>query len=136
MRFLQAQLKHDYEVKEANAKAAQAKKDAAAKRTRNIQYLVIVSLGVVVFAGLVIVFIQRNNNRQKQKANLLLQLQKEKVENALSELKSTQAQLIQSEKMASLGELHEKKNNPRSTRGGGVEYEPAVTVSTKAVKPP
>ncbi|MBS1621184.1 MAG: hypothetical protein JST10_07635 [Bacteroidetes bacterium] len=38
------------------------------------------------------------NNRQKQKAKL-------KIENAYEELKSTQQQLIQSEKMASLGEL-------------------------------
>jgi two-component system NtrC family sensor kinase len=45
------------------------------------------------------------NNKQKQKANILLQQQKEKVENALAELQTTQAQLIQSEKMASLGEL-------------------------------
>jgi two-component system NtrC family sensor kinase len=45
------------------------------------------------------------NNRQKRKANHLLQQQKEKVESTLTELKSTQAQLIQSEKMASLGEL-------------------------------
>jgi signal transduction histidine kinase len=45
------------------------------------------------------------NNREKQKANAQLQQQKEKVESTLSELRSTQAQLIQSEKMASLGEL-------------------------------
>ena len=41
----------------------------------------------------------------KRKANLLLHQQKEKVESTLTELKSTQAQLIQSEKMACLGEL-------------------------------
>jgi len=61
---------------------------------------------------LIVAFILYRNNRQKQKANMLLQhqkqkieQQKEKVESTLLELKSTQAQLIQSEKMASLGEL-------------------------------
>jgi signal transduction histidine kinase len=54
---------------------------------------------------LVIGFILYRNNRQKQKANKILQEQKDKVESTLHELKSTQAQLIQSEKMASLGEL-------------------------------
>ncbi|HEV8082345.1 MAG TPA: ATP-binding protein [Chitinophagaceae bacterium] len=58
------------------------------------------------FAGLLaIAFILYRNNKQKEKANVLLQHQKEKIESTLSELKSTQAQLIQSEKMASLGEL-------------------------------
>ena len=55
---------------------------------------------------LIIAIIFYRNNRQKQKANELLQQQKEKVEsNTCMNLKSTQAQLIQSEKMASLGEL-------------------------------
>jgi two-component system NtrC family sensor kinase len=54
---------------------------------------------------LVVAFLLYRNNRQKQKANIELQQQKEKVESTLTELKSTQAQLIQQEKMASLGEL-------------------------------
>jgi C4-dicarboxylate-specific signal transduction histidine kinase len=45
------------------------------------------------------------NNRHKQKVNAQLQLQKQEIEKTLAELKTTQAQLVQSEKMASLGEL-------------------------------
>ena len=59
--------------------------------------------GLIAFS--VIAFILWRNNQQKKKSNFHLWEQKEKVETTLSELKSTQAQLIQSEKMASLGEL-------------------------------
>src|SRR5258706_13142204 len=50
---------------------------------------------------IIIALIQYRNNKHKQKANVLLQQQKEKVETTLSELKITQSQLIQSEKMVS-----------------------------------
>ncbi len=45
------------------------------------------------------------NNRQKQKANYILQEKNSEIKWTLNELKATQSQLIQSEKMASLGEL-------------------------------
>ncbi|MES1213922.1 MAG: ATP-binding protein [Bacteroidota bacterium] len=63
------------------------------------------ALAGAVAVFLIIAFIFWRNNKQKQQANILLNEQKEKAENALAELKTTQAQLVQSEKMASLGEL-------------------------------
>jgi two-component system NtrC family sensor kinase len=54
---------------------------------------------------LMMAFVFWRNNRHKHKANLLLQKQKEQIQQTLKELKQTQQQLIQSEKMASLGEL-------------------------------
>jgi two-component system, NtrC family, sensor kinase len=65
------------------------------------QYGLLTGLAVLSIVG----FVLYRNNRQKQNANVVLQQQKDKVESTLHELKSTQSQLIQSEKMASLGEL-------------------------------
>jgi len=64
-------------------------------------YALLAGLGVFLLIGL---FLYRNN-RQKQKANLVLQQQKDKVENTLQETTSTRGQPIQSEQTASLGEL-------------------------------
>jgi len=64
-------------------------------------YLLIAGLGVL----LLLVFIFWRNSMHRKQANQLLQKQKEDIEEALAKLQVTQAQLIQSEKMASLGEL-------------------------------
>ena len=58
------------------------------------QYGLLAGLGIF----LIVAIILFRNNRQKQKANAILQT-------TLADLKATQAQLVQSEKMASLGEL-------------------------------
>ena len=56
-------------------------------------------------ALLLIAFLLYRNNLREKKAKNLLREKNEVIENAYRELKSTQSQLIQSEKMASLGEL-------------------------------
>ena len=94
-------------------KALQKTLSEEQKRQRESELLKIANQNKIKLYGLlaglgaimIIAFLFYNNARHKQKANALLKQQKEKVEKAYSELKSTQAQLIQSEKMASLGEL-------------------------------
>ena len=84
--------------------------NAAKERYRNqLRFYALISAAGILLLLTIILY---RNNRNKQHANKVLELQKKeidrqrtKAENALLELKSTQTQLIQSEKMASLGEL-------------------------------
>jgi len=90
-KLMRATMQYDFDKKETLAKTEQIKKDAAVKRIRNLQYT---AIGAFLLLALFLYW----NNRQKQKAKV-------KIMKAYTELKTTQQQLIQSEKMASLGEL-------------------------------
>jgi two-component system NtrC family sensor kinase len=102
---VQAVLTLLFEEQERQRKIEVAKE---AYLTQIRQYTLLTGLG----AFLLLALILYRNNRQKQRANRLLQQQKEEInhqrnksEQALTELKATQTQLIQREKLASLGEL-------------------------------
>jgi len=81
------------------------------QNTTDIRLLVIIAIAVMLLLFFCF-FLALRNIRHRQKTYTLLQkqkeetdLQKQKLEQAMAELEATQAQLIQREKMASLGEL-------------------------------
>jgi two-component system NtrC family sensor kinase len=87
----------------------QARIEAQQEYVTKIKFYI---LAAIILISLVVAFMLFRNNHNKQRAYNLLKKQKQeteeqkgKAENALQDLKATQAQLIQSEKMASLGEL-------------------------------
>ena len=80
--------------------------ESAKKAYQNqVQRLWIFSISGALISAMILAFILFRNNKNKQKANALLREQKEEVQSTLETLEATQTQLIQSEKMASLGEL-------------------------------
>jgi two-component system, NtrC family, sensor kinase len=75
--------------------------DGLAYQNRVKQYAFLAGLAIL----FLIAFILYRNNQKEKKARNLVNQQKEEIQAALFNLKSTQSQLIQSEKLASLGEL-------------------------------
>ena len=92
--FQEALLKKQNEVKELEKETIQEQ-----ALTRTYYLASIIGIFLVLAISLYVGF------RQKQKANTVLAHQKDEVQAAMARLKSTQSQLIQAEKMASLGEL-------------------------------
>ncbi len=96
---------------EKNLEAQRIEQEQKDKITKERQIGLLIGLGLMLILAIVAFQAFRN----KQKANTILVKQKEEIQNTLIKLEATQKQLIQSEKMASLGELtagiaHEIKN--------------------------
>ena len=86
---------------EERRKEAEIENAIIANESKIRQNALLGSLTTVILIAAVVFY----NNRQKQKANRMLASQKAELESTLINLKATQSQLVQSEKMASLGEL-------------------------------
>jgi two-component system NtrC family sensor kinase len=95
-----------------DAKLEFSKKEENLKRENlQQQWLTFSAVAALVLLGVILLIVNRNRQRlnstykELQHKNTVIESQRKHAEETLSELKATQAQLIQSEKMASLGEL-------------------------------
>ncbi|HXB45318.1 MAG TPA: ATP-binding protein [Puia sp.] len=93
-----------------HAQETDAQSKLAEEKDKNRSRQFVFTIGLVILVSVSLIMWRNSVNRKKaffilsqQKAQI--ELQKSKTEQTLKELKATQAQLIQSEKMASLGEL-------------------------------
>ncbi|MDD3744307.1 MAG: tetratricopeptide repeat protein, partial [Lentimicrobiaceae bacterium] len=91
-------MNYEFEKKE---QAKKVKQDAIDELNR----IRMIALGSGLILSLIIIIGAAIGYRGKQRANIQLKNQKNEIERAMLQLKEAQSQLIQSEKMASLGEL-------------------------------
>ena len=83
----------------------QRQKEVVAQKAAFQNKLILYLLSAVAVFLMGLAFIFWRSKRKELQAKKILQQQKSQIEETLDKLKSTQSQLIQSEKMASLGEL-------------------------------
>jgi two-component system, NtrC family, sensor kinase len=95
---LQARMQREFDKKQAQQRLEKEKED----RRNSIRQILLFAFLLAFITIATSFFIAY---KREQKGKNLVNVQKKEIEITLSELKSTQAQLIQSEKMASLGEL-------------------------------
>ncbi len=91
-------MNYEFDKKQETQRIEQKNKDAIT-RDRQLALIIVFGLAFLLAIGAFIAY------RNKEKANFQLQKQKGEIQTALTKLTETQKQLIQSEKMASLGEL-------------------------------
>jgi signal transduction histidine kinase len=94
---------HEFETKDylERKQRTEEEKENATYRSNVKTYSLLA--GLLVFIALAIIFWR--NNKRRQREYIILQKQKARTDEALQNLRLTQQQLVQSEKMASLGEL-------------------------------
>ncbi len=97
-------LNFDLDKKQREVDMLEKEKIQKIQESKN-QKLWIFSISGALISAIILSLVLYRNNKHKQKSNALLKEQKEEIQQTLEKLKSTQSQLIHSEKMASLGEL-------------------------------
>jgi signal transduction histidine kinase len=95
---LQARMQREFDRKQAQQQI-EKEKEHRRNSIRQILLFAVILAFVTISATFFVAY------KRERKGKNLIHVQKKEIENTLSELKSTQAQLIQSEKMASLGVL-------------------------------
>ncbi|WP_226930058.1 ATP-binding protein [Hymenobacter siberiensis] len=100
-RYETDQAQQTQQARIAGLRLAQVQDAARARRQRLLLGAALAVLALLAGLG----FVLWRGNRRQQQANAQLEAQRDETAQALKNLQTTQAQLIQAEKMASLGEL-------------------------------